>query len=71
MTQFEKMSFARKLFLRRRLFEAVMIVRDDVLEHMNKLRTLEEQLDAVGESVSDEHLVNTLLSRFNDSFQFR
>ena len=29
---------------------------DDVLEHINKLRTLAEQLDAVGAPVSDEDL---------------
>ena len=69
-THFEKKSLANKLFLRRRLFATVMEDGDDVLEHINKLRTLAEQLDAVGAPVSDEDLVITLLSSLNDSFQF-
>ncbi|CAI5742722.1 unnamed protein product [Peronospora destructor] len=42
---------------------------DGVLEHI-KLRTLAEQLGAVGAPFSDEGLVITLLSSLNDSFQF-
>ena len=45
---FEKKSLANKLFLRRRFFTTIMEEGDDVLEHINKLKTLAEQLEAVG-----------------------
>uniref|UniRef100_A0AAV1UBU3 Retrovirus-related Pol polyprotein from transposon TNT 1-94-like beta-barrel domain-containing protein n=1 Tax=Peronospora matthiolae TaxID=2874970 RepID=A0AAV1UBU3_9STRA len=47
---FEKKSLANKLFLRRRFFTTMMEEGDDVLEHINKLKTLAEQLEAVGGS---------------------
>uniref|UniRef100_A0AAV1U2G3 CCHC-type domain-containing protein n=1 Tax=Peronospora matthiolae TaxID=2874970 RepID=A0AAV1U2G3_9STRA len=43
---------------------------DDVLEHINKLKTLAEQLDAVGSPVSEDDLVITLLSSLSESYQF-
>uniref|UniRef100_A0AAV1U394 Retrotransposon gag domain-containing protein n=1 Tax=Peronospora matthiolae TaxID=2874970 RepID=A0AAV1U394_9STRA len=43
---FEKKSLANKLFLRRRFFTTMMEEGDDVLEHINKLKTLAEQLEA-------------------------
>ncbi|KAH7460381.1 Retrovirus-related Pol polyprotein from transposon TNT 1-94 [Phytophthora ramorum] len=51
---FEKKSLANKLFLRRRFFTTMMDEGDDVLEHINKLKTLAEQLDAVGAPVSED-----------------
>ena len=45
---YEKKSLANKLFLRRRFFTTMMGEGDDVLEHINRLKTLAEQLDAVG-----------------------
>ena len=42
---------------------------DDVLEHINKLKTLAEQLDAVGAPVSEDDLVITLLGSLNESYQ--
>uniref|UniRef100_A0AAV1TBQ3 DUF4219 domain-containing protein n=1 Tax=Peronospora matthiolae TaxID=2874970 RepID=A0AAV1TBQ3_9STRA len=69
-THYEKKCLANKLsFLRRRLFATVMEDGGDVLEHINKLRTRAEQLDAVGTLVSDEDLVIALLRSLNDSFQ--
>ena len=43
---------------------------DDVLEHINKLKTLAEQLDAVGAPVSEDDLVITLLASLSESYQF-
>uniref|UniRef100_H3H7L6 CCHC-type domain-containing protein n=1 Tax=Phytophthora ramorum TaxID=164328 RepID=H3H7L6_PHYRM len=43
---------------------------DDVLEHINKLKTLAEQLDAVGAPVSEDDLVITLLGSLSESYQF-
>eukprot|EP00644_Phytophthora_capsici_P019050 jgi/Phyca11/133206/e_gw1.358.9.1 len=64
---FEKKSLANKLFLRRRFFTTVMVEGDDVLEHINKIKTLAEQLDAVGAPVSEDDLVITLLASLNES----
>uniref|UniRef100_A0AAV1UGP5 DUF4219 domain-containing protein n=1 Tax=Peronospora matthiolae TaxID=2874970 RepID=A0AAV1UGP5_9STRA len=50
---FEKRSLANKLFLRRRFFTTRMEEGDDVLQHINKIKTLAEQLDAVGAPVSE------------------
>uniref|UniRef100_H3H9M9 CCHC-type domain-containing protein n=1 Tax=Phytophthora ramorum TaxID=164328 RepID=H3H9M9_PHYRM len=67
---FEKKSLANKLFLRRRFFTTMMEEGDDVLEHINKLKTLAEQLDAVGAPVSEDDLVITLLGSLSESYQF-
>ena len=43
---------------------------DDVLEHINKIKTLAEQLDTVGAPVSEDDLVITLLGSLSESYQF-
>jgi len=67
---FEKKSLANKLFLRRRFFTTMMDEGDDVLAHINKLKTLAEQLDAVGAPVNEDDLVITLLGSLSESYQF-
>ena len=67
---FEKKSLANKLFLRRRLFTAMMDEGDDVLHHINNLKTPAEHLDAVGAPVSEDDLVITLLGSPSDSYAF-
>ncbi|GMG39212.1 unnamed protein product [Aspergillus oryzae] len=67
---FEKKSLANKLFLRRRFFTTMMEEGDDVLEHINKIKTLAEQLDAVNAPVSEDDLVITLLASLSESYQF-
>ena len=67
---FEKKSLAYKLFLRRRLFTTMMEEGDNVLAHINKLKTLTEQLDAVGAPVSEDNLVIKLLCSLSESYQF-
>ncbi|KAG3121794.1 hypothetical protein PI126_g24418 [Phytophthora idaei] len=66
---FEKKSLANKLFLRRRFFTTMMEEGDDVLEHINKIKTLAEQLDAVGAPVSEGDLVIALLGSLSESYQ--
>ncbi|CEG46576.1 FOG: Transposon-encoded proteins with TYA, reverse transcriptase, integrase domains in various combinations, partial [Plasmopara halstedii] len=63
---FEKKSLANKLFLRRRFFTAKMDEGDDVLTHINKMKTLAEQLDVVGAPVTEDDLVITLLGSLTD-----
>ncbi|CAI5732098.1 unnamed protein product [Peronospora farinosa] len=67
---FEKRSLANKLFLCRRFFKTMMEEDDGMLEHINKVKTLAEQLDAVGASVSEDDLVITLLGSLSESYQF-
>ncbi|CAI5724827.1 unnamed protein product [Peronospora destructor] len=67
---FEKKSLANRLFLRRRYLTVMMDDGDDMQEHINKLKTLAEQLDAAGPPVSEDDLVITLLSSLWESYQF-
>ncbi|KAJ8528688.1 hypothetical protein ON010_g14640 [Phytophthora cinnamomi] len=66
----EGCSLANMLFLRRRFFTTMMEEGDDALEHINKIKTLTEQLDAVGAPVSEDDLVITLLASLSESYQF-
>ena len=67
---FKKKILANQLFLRRRFFTYKMEEGDDVLEHINKIKTLAEQLDAVGAPVSEDDLVITLLASLSESYGF-
>ena len=42
----------------------------NVLDHISKLKPLDEQCDAVGALVSDEDLVITLLGSLSESYPF-
>uniref|UniRef100_A0AAV1TW12 Uncharacterized protein n=1 Tax=Peronospora matthiolae TaxID=2874970 RepID=A0AAV1TW12_9STRA len=68
--RYEKKSLADKLFIRHRFFTTMMGEGDDVLEHIDKLKTLAEQLDAAGAPVSEDDLVIALLASLSESYQF-
>ena len=42
-----------------------------MLEHINKVKPLAEQLDAVGAPVSEDDLMITLLKSLSESYQLR
>uniref|UniRef100_A0AAV1TSD0 Uncharacterized protein n=1 Tax=Peronospora matthiolae TaxID=2874970 RepID=A0AAV1TSD0_9STRA len=63
---YEKKSLANKLFLRR-LFLTMMYEGNDVMENTNKLKTLADQLDAVGSPISEADLMTTLLGSLRES----
>lgn len=67
---YEKKSLANKLFLRKRFFAMEMREGDDMLTHINEVKTLAEQLEAIGASVNDEDLVITLLCSLPESYGF-
>nr|CCA21479.1 PREDICTED: copia proteinlike putative [Albugo laibachii Nc14] len=67
---FSSKSLAKKLFLRRLYFTIKMEDGDDVLEHISNVKTVAEQLDAIGAPVREDDLVITLLGSLSDSFQF-
>ena len=43
---------------------------DDVLQHINKIKTLAEQLDAMGAPVSEDDLMITLLASLSELYAF-
>eukprot|EP00795_Rhopilema_esculentum_P008820 gene8820-biopygen1729 len=65
---YEVKSLANKLFLRKRYFTATMSENDTMMEHVNKMRSLAEQMASVGAQVSEEDQVATLLCSLPDSY---
>ena len=63
---FEKKSLANKLFLRRRFFTAKIEEDDDALQHINKLKTLVEQLSVGEASACKNDQVCALLGSLSD-----
>uniref|UniRef100_A0AAV1VCZ0 Uncharacterized protein n=1 Tax=Peronospora matthiolae TaxID=2874970 RepID=A0AAV1VCZ0_9STRA len=67
---FGKKSLAFKLFLCRSFLTAKMEEGNDILEHFKKIKTLAEQLDTVGDPVSENDLAVTLLVSISESNGF-
>ncbi|KAF0726653.1 hypothetical protein Ae201684_015153 [Aphanomyces euteiches] len=65
---YEKKSLANKLYLRKKFFACAMAEGTDMMHHLNDLKTLSEQLEAVGAPVSEEDLVITLLCSLPESY---
>ncbi|KAH9095789.1 hypothetical protein LEN26_017690 [Aphanomyces euteiches] len=66
---YEKQILANKLYLRKKFFSCAMVEGSDMLKHINEMKTLSEQLEAVGAPVSEEDLVTTLLSSLPESYE--
>ena len=64
---YEKKSLANNLFLCRRFFTTMMDEGDDALGHVNKIKTLAEQLVAAGSTVSEDDMVIMLLDSISKS----
>ena len=67
---YEKPSLANRLYLRRKLFTTMMNEGGDMITHINALRTLGEQLGAIGAGVSEDDMVITLLGSLPESYQY-
>ena len=67
-SHYEIKSLANKLFLRKRYFTASMAESDRMMVHINKMRSLAEQLAAVGAQISEDDQVATLLCSLPDSY---
>ena len=65
---YEAKGLANCLFLRRKLFTCQMIEGDTMIAHINKVKAMGEQLEAIGAGVSDDDLVMTLLSSLPESY---
>ena len=61
-------SLANKLFLRKKYFTMSMGVDDSMSEHINKMKELASQLEAVGASITEDDQVATLLCSLPESY---
>ena len=66
--QYEVKSLANKLFLRKKYFTMTMGQDESMSEHINKMKELASQLDAVCASITEEDQVATLLCSLPDSY---
>ena len=66
---YETKGLARKLYLRRRFFTIQLNEGQGMQEHINKVTTLAEQLEAIGAPVSDEDIAMTLLCSLPPSYE--
>ena len=59
---FQQKTLSRKIFLRRKLYLAKMGKGDDMTNHVNKIKTISEHLEAVGDPIAEDDLVIILIS---------
>ena len=67
-SHYEVNSVANKLFLRKKYFTMSMGVDDSMSEHINKMKELAGQLEAVGASITEDDQVATLLCSLPESY---
>ena len=65
---FETKSLANRLFLRRKFFTAQMDEANSMISHINKVRSMAQQLEAIGAEVREEDIVMTLLSSLPQTY---
>ena len=68
--QFEAKSLSKKIFYRRKLYPACMQKGTDMTEHINFVKTDEDQLEAVEDPASEKDLVITLISSLPDEYNY-
>src|ERR1700712_3274149 len=66
---FESKSLVNRLFMRRKLLTMKMSEGDALSVHINSIKTLSEQLAAIGAQISEEDLVMTLLMSLPTSYE--
>ena len=66
----ETKSLSNILFLRRKFFTCKMQEGDDMLDHINKVKTLADQLLCLEVPVKDEDVVMTLLESLPTSYEY-
>ena len=65
---YEVKSLANKLFLRKKYFSATMGIDGSMTEHINKMKALASQLEALGASITEDDQVATLLCSLPESY---
>ena len=68
--QFEAKSLSKKLFYRRKSYSEHMQKGTDMTEHINFVRTIADQLEAVEDPISEEDLVIILISSLPDEYNY-
>ena len=68
--QFEAKSRSKKIFYRRKLYSTRMQKGTDMTEHINFLKTIADQLEAVEDPVSEEDLVIISISSLPDEYNY-
>lgn len=66
---YETKGLARRLFLRRKFFTIQLQEGESMQEHINKVTTLAEQLEAIGATISDDDIAMTLLCSLPESYE--
>ena len=67
-SHYEVKSLANKLFLRKKYFTMSMGAGECMTEHINKMKELASQLEAVGASITEDDQVATLLCSLPESY---
>ena len=65
---YEAKGLANRLFLRRKFFTIQMADGENMVGHINKVKTMAEQLEAIGAPVKEDDIVMTLLSSLPQSY---
>ena len=68
--QFEAKSLSKKIFYRRKWYSARMQKGTDMAEHINFVKTIADQLEAVEDTVSEKDLVIILISSLPDEYNY-
>ena len=67
-SHYERNSLSQKLFYRRRFFTETMRDEESMLDHINKMRTMSEKLEAIGAAVNEGDFIITLLGSLPESY---
>jgi hypothetical protein len=65
----ERKGLANKLYLCRKFLTITMEEGDSMIAHINKVKTLAQQLEAIGEKLREEDIVTTLLYSLPETFE--
>ena len=68
--QFEAKSLSKKIFYRRKLHSAHIQKGTDITEHINFVKTIADQQEAVEDPVSEKDLVIILISSLPDEYNY-
>ena len=69
-SHFEEKSFSKKIFYRRKLYSARMNKGENMITHINYVKTLSEHLEAVDDPIAEKDLVIILISSLPDEYNY-
>ena len=65
---YQTKSLANRLYLRRKLYSIQMHTGDSMANHINRIQSMADQLNSIGEPLNEEDIVMTLLGSLPDKF---